>query len=119
MARDDVTGGILNNVGINFESDGLTRYPTLDATGVNTVGGALGLNLLGCNFSHQLVLEVAGLKANGNAQFRNAVGDQYAAGIRYQRPINNAWIFRTDHMFGFLRGAEDIRGSPVEQRFKF
>lgn len=119
LARDGVTGGILNNVGINFESDGLTGYPTLDATGVNTVGGALGLNLLGCNFSHQLVLEVAGLKANGNAQFRNAVGDQYAAGIRYQRPINNAWIFRTDHMFGFLRGAEDIRGSRVELRFKF
>ncbi len=62
LARDGVTGGILNNVGINFESDGLTGYPTLDATGVNTVGGALGVNLLGYNFSHQLVLEVAGLK---------------------------------------------------------
>lgn len=119
LARAGGTGGILNNVGINFESDGLTGYPTLDATGVNTVGGAVGLNLLGHNFSHQLVLEVAGLKANGSAQFRNAAGDQYAAGIRYQRPINNAWIFRTDHMFGFLRGAEDIRGSRVELRFKF
>lgn len=119
LARAGGTGGILNNVGINFESDGLTGYPTLDASGVNTVGGAVGLNLLGHNFSHQLVLEVAGLKANGSAQFRNAAGDQYAAGIRYQRPINNAWIFRTDHMFGFLRGAEDIRGSRVELRFKF
>lgn len=112
-------GGILNNTGINFESDGLTGYPTLDASGVNTVGGAVGVNLLGHNFNQQLILEVAGLSANGSQQFRNAAGDQYAVGLRYQKPLSNAWIFRTDHMFGFLRGQEDIRGNRVELRFKF
>ncbi|MFN3192971.1 MAG: hypothetical protein ACE361_20850 [Aureliella sp.] len=118
LARAGGTG-ILNNTGINFESDGLTGYPTLDFTGHNTVGGAVGLNLLGKQFSQQLVLEFAGLAANGSQQFRNARGDQYAFGIRYQKPLNNAWIFRTDHMFGFLRGDDDIRGSRIELRWKF
>ncbi|MEM8733274.1 MAG: hypothetical protein AAGG44_03580 [Planctomycetota bacterium] len=118
LARAGGTG-ILNNTGINFESDGLTGYPTLDFTGHNTVGGAVGLNLLGQQFSQQLILEFAGLAANGSQQFRNAQGDQYAFGIRYQKPLNNAWIFRTDHMFGFLRGDDDIRGSRIELRWKF
>ncbi len=119
LARAGVAGGILNNSGINFETDGLTGYPTLDATGVNSTGAALGVNMLGCNFSHQLILEFAALAANGSPQFRNAPGDQYAIGLRYQKPINNAWIFRTDHMYGWRRNAEDLRGSRVELRWKF
>ena len=119
LARAAVAGGVLNNTGINFETDGLTGYPTLDATGVNATGAALGLNMLGANFEQQLILELAGLAAVGSRQFRNAPGDQYAIGMRYQRPLNNAWIFRTDHMYGFLRGADDIRGSRVELRWKF
>ena len=119
LARAGIAGGILNNTGINFETDGLTGYPTLDATGVNTVGGAIGVNMLGYNFNHQLILELAALSANGSQQFRNAPGDQYALGMRYQKPLNNAWLFRTDHMFGILRGADDIRGSRVELRWKF
>jgi hypothetical protein len=91
----------------------------LDASGVNTTGAALGVNMLGADFSHQLVLEMAALAANGDDQFRNALGDQYAFGIRYQKPLNNAWIFRTDHMVGLLRNAEDIRGSRFEFRWKF
>lgn len=119
LARAGVAGGILNNTGINFETDGLTGYPTLDATGVNTTGAALGVNLLGANFSHQLVIELAALTANGSAQFRYAAGDQYALGLRYQKPLNNAWIFRTDHMYGWLREADDLRGSRMELRWKF
>lgn len=119
LARAGGVGGILNNTGINFETDGLTNYPTLDPTGVNTMGAALGLNMLGKNFNQQLVLEVAALTANGSQQFRNAQGDQYAVGMRYQKPLSNAWIFRTDHMVGFLRNAEDIRGNRVELRWKF
>ncbi|QDV23293.1 hypothetical protein [Aureliella helgolandensis] len=119
LARAGGAGGILNNTGINFETDGLTGYPTLDPTAVNTVGGALGVNMLGANFSHQLILELAALSANGSQQFRNADGDQYAVGMRYQKPLTNAWIFRTDHMYGWLRNHEDIRGSRIELRFKF
>lgn len=119
LARANGTGGILNNTGINFETDALTGYPTLDATGVNASGAAMGVNILGSDFSHQLVLELAALSANGAAQFRNAPGDQYAAGLRYQKPLNNAWLFRTDHMIGWRENARDLRGSRVELRWKF
>lgn len=119
LARAGGAGGILNNTGINFETDGLTGYPTLDATAVNTTGGAIGLNMLGNNFSDQLILEFAALAANGSAQFRNARGDQYAVGARYQKPLNHRMIFRTDAMYGFLRNARDINGSRVELRWKF
>lgn len=119
LARAAVAGGILNNTGINFETDGLTGYPTLDATGVNATGAALGINMLGADFQHQLILELAALSANGAPQFRNAPGDQYAVGMRYQKPLSNAWIFRTDHMVGLRENAHDLRGSRVELRWKF
>ncbi|MCA9134455.1 MAG: hypothetical protein KDA45_14900, partial [Planctomycetales bacterium] len=119
LARGVGAGGILNNTGINFETDGLTGYPTLDASGVNSTGAALGFNILGAEFSHQLLLEVAALAANGAPQFRQAAGDQYAVGMRYQKPLSHAWIFRTDHMVGWRRGADDLRGSRVEFRWKF
>lgn len=119
LARAGIAGGVLNNVGINFETDGLTLYPTLDPTARNNYGGAIGVNILGDEFTHQLILEAAAVGAIGSSQFRNSAGDQYAVGVRYQKPLNHAWIFRTDHMYGWLRDAEDIRGSRVEFRWKF
>ena len=57
VARSAASGGVLRNTGILFESDNLTGYPTLDATANDTYGFAAGLNLLGREFSQQLVLE--------------------------------------------------------------
>lgn len=119
LARAAAAGGVLVNTGINFASDALTGYPTLDATGVNTAGGALGLNLLGENFTKQLVLEAAAVGALGQARFRNAAGSQLGIGIRYQQALNNFTIFRTDHMYGFLENENDITGSRAELRWKF
>ena len=113
------SGGILRNTGINFESDGLTGYPTLDPTASNTYGTAVGVNVLGANFRDQLVLEAAALGSYGSEGFRRVAGDQYAMGARYQRPLNHRWILRMDSMVGFLRNAEDIVGSRVELRWKF
>lgn len=119
LARAAAAGGVLVNTGINFASDALTDYPTLDATGVNTAGGALGFNLLGDDFSKQLVVEAAAVGALGQARFRNAAGNQLGVGIRYQQALNNFTIFRTDHMYGFLQNDNDITGSRVELRWKF
>ena len=41
VARGAAAGGILSNTGISFEIDNITNYPTLDATGHNSCGGAL------------------------------------------------------------------------------
>ncbi len=119
VARAAAAGGVLRNTGINFESDNLTNYPTLDATGNNTYGAAIGLNMLGANISHQLVLEAAALAATGNSQFRSAPGDQYAFGARYQKPLSHRWLFRADAMYGWLRNAEDVYGQRIEFRWKF
>ncbi|RMF41355.1 MAG: hypothetical protein D6753_09755 [Planctomycetota bacterium] len=119
LARAGVAGGILNNTGINFETDGLTGYPTLDPTAVNTAGGATGIQLHSADFRQQFIVEFAGLAALGSPQFRNAAGDQYAVGMRYQRALTNAWLFRTDQMYGWLRSDHDIRGSRFELRWKF
>lgn len=119
VARAAGSGGILRNTGINFESDGLTGYPTLDPTAANTYGAALGLNMLGANYRDQLVLEAAALGSYGSATTRRVAGDQYATGVRYQRPLSYRWILRMDTMYGFLRNAEDIVGSRVELRWKF
>jgi hypothetical protein len=119
LARANIAGGVLNNTGINFENDGLTGYPTLDATGVNATGTAIGVNILGADFQHQLIVEVAALTATGQPQFRNAAGDEVALGMRYQKPLSHAWIFRTDHMLGWRENAQDLRGSRFEFRWKF
>ncbi|HBE67789.1 MAG TPA: hypothetical protein DDW52_06540 [Planctomycetaceae bacterium] len=119
LGRDLVAGGILFQTGINFASDNLTNYPTLDDTAVNTSGAALGVNILGANFASQLVLEAAIVNAHGSAQFRNAAGDQVGLGVRYQKPLNHFMLIRTDQMVGFLQGERDIRGSRVELRWKF
>jgi hypothetical protein len=120
-ARAAGSGGVLRNTGILFESDNLTGYPTLDATANDTYGMSLGVEVLsgGDRFSQQLVVETSMLGVMGDAATRNAAGDQYGVGFRYQLPLSNSVIFRADGMMGFLRNDEDISGIRVEVRKKF
>ncbi len=110
--------GILKNVGINFETDALTGYPKLDDTGSNAFGGAIGLQYL-FDLDQQLVFEVAfvepfeddGLGANDT---------QIGFGLRYQVPINRAWLFRADATYQITQGVEeDNFGVRAEVRRKF
>jgi hypothetical protein len=119
IARAGVSGGILRNVGINFETDGVTGYPLLDDSANNTHGGAVGINILGPDFSYQLIVECAWVQTFGRAINRTAAGDQYGAGVRYQFPIHHAWILRFDAMHGFLENDHDVTGARVELRHKF
>lgn len=119
LARAGVAGGVLRNTGINFETDALTGFPTLDATGNNTYGGAMGVEFLGPFFDHQVVVELATVQTMGVNSTRIAPGDQYGVGVRYQVPLNNAWILRMDAMHGILEETSDITGGRVELRHKF
>lgn len=110
---------VLKNTGILFETDGMTGFPTLDATAQNTYGGAIGVNILPTDFSQQLVLEAAFLGVMGDQADRNAVDDQYGVGARYQLPLNNSVLLRADAMYGFLKSSEDISGVRMELRRKF
>jgi hypothetical protein len=119
VARAGAAGGVLRNTGILFETDALTGYPTLDATGNDTCGAAVGLDLLAPEFTHQLIVEAAVLQVFGDPAFRNAPGDQYGLGMRYQVPISNATLLRFDVMHGWFENADDVTGARAEYRWKF
>jgi hypothetical protein len=119
VARAGAAGGVLRNTGILFESDNLTGYPTLDATGAETYGAAIGIDLLAPEFTHQLILEAAVLQVYGDPTIRSAPGDQYGIGARYQIPISNAHLLRFDVMQGFFDDADDVTGARAEFRWKF
>ena len=114
LARSADSGGVLRNTGFNFESDGLTAYPTLDATAHDSYGGALGLEYL-FSLNRQIVVEGTVVERRG----ASALGNQYALGARYQHPISNAWIVRLDAMRGWRQGLKDVYGVRVEIRRKF
>ena len=110
--------GILKNVGINFETDALTGFPKLDDTGSNAFGGAIGLEYL-FNLDQQLVFEVAMVEPfeNDGIGARDA---QFGFGVRYQIPIDRAWLFRADATYQILEGGgEDNFGIRAEIRRKF
>lgn len=115
-ARAAAAGGVLRNVGINFETDGLTGFPTLDATGVDTFGGAVGVEYL-FSFDQQLIAEFAAVFPYDDREGA-AQDPQFAWGLRYQRPLTNRLIFRADAMYGLLLDAPDIAGVRAELRVK-
>ena len=120
LARDFGAGGILKNTGINFETDGMTGFPKLDDTALDSAGGAIGVSYL-FNLNQQLVVELAGLTPLGDdvMRGRTARGNQVAFGVRYQKPLSKSWIFRTDGMVGFREGQSNINGIRAELRIKF
>ncbi|MDZ4852955.1 MAG: hypothetical protein SGI77_27020 [Pirellulaceae bacterium] len=119
VARAADAGGILRNTGINFESDNLTGYPTLDATGSNAYGGAIGINILSQDFRRQLAFEFAALDTYGEDRLSSAPGAQYGLGTRWQKALNNWSLVRVDLMHGWLDNAPDIFGTRAEFRWKF
>jgi hypothetical protein len=118
VARAGVSGGILRNTGINFETDGLNGYATLDPSASDTAGGSVGIDLLGRNLDRQLLLEMTYLTPHGGKN--SAVpNDQYACGARYQFPTSNHTLLRLDTMYGWRRGLDDVYGTRMEYRWKF
>jgi len=110
--------GILKNVGINFETDALTGYPKLDDTGSDALGGAIGLQYL-FNLDQQLVFEIAMVQPFDEDGI-GAQDTQFGFGVRYQIPINRAWLFRADATYQVkLDQEEDDFGMRAEVRRKF
>lgn len=114
LARAGDSGGVLKNTGINFEGDGLTGYPTLDAGAKDSYGGAFGLEYL-FGLDRQVVVEGAVVERMGD---NKAAGSQYALGARFQHPFTNAWIVRFDAMHGWREGQKNVYGIRIEIRRK-
>ncbi|MEL6106521.1 MAG: hypothetical protein AAFU85_10805 [Planctomycetota bacterium] len=117
VARAGVSGGILRNTGINFDTDGLNGFPTIDTTAADTAGGSIGIDLIGDGLDRQLLLELSYLTPHGDRAI--ALGDQYAIGARYQFPVSNATLLRFDAMHGWREGERDVYGTRMEYRWKF
>lgn len=118
VARAADAGGILKNTGINFETDGLTGFSKLTDNANNMKGGALGVSYLFA-LDQQLVVEWAWTQPLGDAANRTLVGNENAWGIRYQRPIDKRWIFRTDLMAANRDNSTPVSGVRFEIRAKF
>lgn len=117
VARAGDAGGILRNIGLSFESDNLTGFPTLNATGHDAIGGALGVEYL-FGLEQQIVGEFAFQVPWDD---KEGIQDtEVAFGVRYQRPLTNRLIFRADAMYGILTGSgnADIAGVRAELRLK-
>ncbi|MCO8120470.1 hypothetical protein NHH03_01880 [Stieleria sp. TO1_6] len=117
VARAAISGGILRSTGINFDTDGLNGFATLDTSGADTAGGSVGVDLIGDDLDRQLLLELSYLSPHGSQAI--AKGDQYAVGSRYQVPISNASLLRFDVMYGWRGGEDDVYGTRMEYRWKF
>jgi hypothetical protein len=118
VARAGVSGGILRNTGINFDTDGVNGFATLDPTASDTAGGSLGIDLIGDDLDRQLLLEIAYQSPHGNKNPR-VPDDQFATGARYQFPISYRTLLRFDAMYGWRRGLENVYGTRMEYRWKF
>jgi hypothetical protein len=118
LARTGAAGGVLVNTGILFETDNLTGFPTMDATGHDTYGGSFGIEYL-FDLHQQIVFEISGLGVFGDAKDRTAKGSQLGFGVRYQLPLNNAWLFRADVMVAARDNDQNLFGIRCELRRKF
>lgn len=107
--------GLLKNVGLSFETDGLTGFPRLDDSGHDAFGGALGIEYL-FGLEQQVVGEFAFQHPWDD---RQGIPDtQFALSLRYQRPLTNRLIFRTDAIYGWLFDLPNIAGVRAELRLK-
>jgi len=117
IGRAAVAGGVLRNTGLNFEIDGLNGHPTLDASGSDTWGGAVGVDLIGSNFDRQWIVEAAYVSPHGERALVDQ--DQIGIGTRYQFTLFHNIIIRMDAMYGWQRGDTDVYGTRLEYRWKF
>jgi hypothetical protein len=60
----------------------------------------------------QLVFEAAAVVRNPDTGAVDP-GDEVALGVRFQQPIDNAWIVRADAMYGLRDDGEDPLGAPI------
>jgi len=118
VARAGISGGILRNTGINFDTDGLNGFATLDPTASDTAGGSLGVDLIGDDLDRQLLLEISYITPHGNKN-PAVPDDQFATGARYQFPISHRTLLRFDAMYGWRSGLKDVYGTRMEYRWKF
>ena len=100
-----------------FEVDGLPMVDLPEPLG-RLYGGALGLQYLFA-LDQQLVFEVATTRPRKDLASSTLVGRELALGMRYQKTLDKAWIFRMDAMVADRANAKGLAGLRFEVRRKF
>lgn len=123
LARDAGANFLLKNEAMSFETDNISKFPTMDGSANDTYGIVAGMEYL-FNLDRQLVLEVVALDTMGEAvdgfgTRRNARGDQVGGQVRYQQKLNRCLLFRVDAMAASRDNQRDIAGARIEVRRKF
>ena len=59
FSRATIAGGIRRYASINFATDSIDGLATLDASGNNTAGGSIGMNLLRSDLDEYLLREAS------------------------------------------------------------
>jgi hypothetical protein len=79
-----------------------------------------GINYL-FSLDQQRVVEASTVQMleGGNQAGQAAQGAQYAVGFRYQKPLTNRVILRTDGIYALRENAKDVAGVRLEIRIKF
>jgi hypothetical protein len=79
-------------------------------------GGAVGVEYL-FGLNRQLVVEAATTQRINNTS--TLLGREYGWGMRYQFPLDQSWIFRTDAILADRENNRNLAGLRFELRRKF
>lgn len=111
---------LLINTGIVFEGDAITDFQTVENSANDTYGAAMGIQYL-FSLDKQLVFELATVQVLGGEQEldRNQFSPEYAGGMRFQLPLSNELILRTDGIYSIKEDQDNIFSARVELRLKF
>ena len=118
-ARGPASGGPLGRAGINFAAVGLGSYGApLSSVAADVAGVTIGYQKFFDHTRKQVIFELA-----GRVGTRAAVGDSYAATVRYQAAVRQHFVVVVDGFLGQreqLGGGDDtLYGGRLELQVKF
>lgn len=114
-ARGQLAGGPLGQTGILFSAAGLGQFGApLSNQASDAAGGSIGYQLFFDDLTQQVVFEIGGRKDTNNID-----AGQYGFGTRYQKALNQHWIFVLDGFGVKTQGRDWAPGSRIEFLAKF
>jgi len=114
-SRGTLAGGPLGQTGLLFSAAGLGRYGApLSNQASNVAGASLGYQMFFDHAHQQIVFEVGGRQDTDQTDQAAA-----AAGIRYQKKLDEHWIVVADGFVSKREGRDIGQGGRVELQMKF
>lgn len=114
-SRGTLGGGPLGQTGVLFSAAGLGRFGApLNNQAQNVVGASLGYQMFFDETKQQVIVEIGGRQDTDDVNQAAIAG-----GMRYQRALNQHWIFLTDAFVAKREQFDLAPGARVEMLMKF